>query len=213
MRFGFELEHFVFKLGKKMALPPRDYSIPIDDCQYLVEARGKPSPDVFAAAGSVIGEMRSIEHLLREHKQGPFFLNRKIAVVAGLPADVKLELKKRGGGKKSGLAQRSLYEKGILDFPEGLYGAGLHIHFGFEENTFEYGKKKSLKFTYPRAEALDLPRFIRGLDERFENQIVKAKRRLGLYELKYHGFEYRSLPCTVDPLEVAEAIKHIQKEE
>jgi len=40
------------------------------------------------------------------------------------------------------------------------------------------------------------------MDKYFHWTIKDADRNLGEYELKQHGFEYRSLPCNVDVYEV-----------
>lgn len=45
---------------------------------------------------------------------------------------------------------------------------------------------------------IDVPKVIMILDKEFKDEIAKAKRLPSAYEVKPHGFEYRSLPNNVD---------------
>jgi hypothetical protein len=49
----------------------------------------------------------------------------------------------------------------------------------------------------------EFPTIVLELDKRFAEDIRKARRIKGDYELKNWGFEYRSLPNTLDVLEVS----------
>lgn len=83
----------------------------------------------------------------------------------------------------------------------GVVTAGLHIHFSNNiERTF-YGKDKngervSIVETIPQY--IDIPRIVRVLDSAFSKEIKQAGRQLGVYEMKSHGFEYRSLPTSTN---------------
>ena len=65
--------------------------------------------------------------------------------------------------------------------------AGLHVHFSRHD---KFGKR------------IQLPIYdiVKRLDWAFKSDIMKADRILGEYEIKPHGFEYRSLPANT-PIE------------
>lgn len=66
--------------------------------------------------------------------------------------------------------------------------AGLHIHFSRHT---EDGKRVQLPFT----------NIIMKFDEKFSNIIKLTGRLCGEFEIKAHGFEYRSLPADI-PLDI-----------
>jgi hypothetical protein len=55
----------------------------------------------------------------------------------------------------------------------------------------------------------DFVKIVRSLDKIFEKEIKDAKRIPGFYEMKSHGFEYRSLPCSIDLDKVVDALKKV----
>lgn len=54
---------------------------------------------------------------------------------------------------------------------------------------------------------INIPKIIFYLDAEFAREIKEAKRATGLYQMKSYGFEYRSLPATIDILEVADFLE------
>ena len=64
--------------------------------------------------------------------------------------------------------------------------SGMHIHFSSRDSN--------------TGEVINLPieKIVKRMDESFKDIICTADRNYGEYELKSHGFEYRSLPCNVD---------------
>jgi len=116
---------------------------------------------------------------------------------------------------KSPSQARNLYGK-IRKFNLSRISAGLHVHFSNLEKTniaktinyyFLPGNKKYTETETVEVTTsmfLDLARIIRTMDEKFKDIIKKAGRTPGEYEIKAHGFEYRSLPASAPLLEVAE---------
>ena len=100
----------------------------------------------------------------------------------------KTALREHGKGPRD---YKNMYGKFYAD-KDTLSRAGLHIHFGTEDE-YSYGKSS---WKCPRL--VDLPYIVRQFDIAFKDEIADAKRLPGEYALKLHGFEYRSLPATVD---------------
>lgn len=77
--------------------------------------------------------------------------------------------------------------------------AGLHVHFSRHDN---FGKR------------IQLPIYdiVKKMDWNFKSVIMKADRILGEYEVKPHGFEYRSLPSNTDIKKVIKIAFRILKE-
>jgi hypothetical protein len=76
----------------------------------------------------------------------------------------------------------------------GRATAGMHIHFSIWDTEAE----KFRDFTNK-----EIHRIVSYLDGEFKELVTQNNRILGEWEPKTHGFEYRSLPCTVDPRKVA----------
>ena len=112
------------------------------------------------------------------------------------------------------LLWEALREHGKPSYPQGrgnIYGmdykpscrdsrAALHIHFS-DTYTDAKGDK--------HCRIMDMPKIIQKLDGAFKKEIKEAKRLPGFYEMKPHGFEYRSLPCSVDLDEVVKVLKEL----
>jgi len=77
--------------------------------------------------------------------------------------------------------------------------AGLHIHFSrYTRN----GKRIQLPIV----------KIVKAMDRHFERTISLARRNLGEFEIKPHGFEYRSLPSDITLMfAVKEAFKLLRK--
>jgi hypothetical protein len=190
MTYGFEREYFVLR-GFDVVVAATE-GLPADGCGYLAEARGLHSPDVINAA-----------HLLLADE----YRLRKLAESKGLALDsTSRKLDKtfkfnamRAFGKT---AQTDFSMSGKWNSPS-LSHAGLHIHFGRE---LVYTTKEGQKVKVG-AGIINIPAIVLRLDQRFKAEIKAAKRALGLYKIQPWGFEYRSLPATIDPLTVAEFVQ------
>jgi hypothetical protein len=73
-------------------------------------------------------------------------------------------------------------------FKDNLATAGLHVHFS---SRIVYGTKCVQK-------ELPVDKIVKYMDQKFSREIKEAYRIPGEYEMKSHGFEYRSLPNNID---------------
>lgn len=195
MTFGFEREFFVLKPeqgGEDIVVVAADHNLPHDGCGYLAEARGRPHWCALDAAFSLLAD----EHTLRGRatrdglKLSPESrkLNRKFKFDA---------MRKFGKQPQTDFSMSRRWNSTALSY------AGLHIHFGSE---LKYTDKDGRERT-AGAGLINIPRIIMALDKEFATVIKAAKRVPGLYKLKDWGFEYRSLPATLDPVVVADFVQ------
>lgn len=194
-KFGFEREFFVKQKGEYVEVPSELY-IHRDECFYLVEARGEPHSDPRKAAALMdIAEQdlfiaaRDNELTLLCQADAPDF-----------PRDLKRQLS-RAHGKGPSLSR---FMTGRM-YRSIVPRAGLHIHFGTER------KLGSGKHERTVVDLSDMPEVVRLLDKAFGKIIKGAKRIPGEYEVKGHGFEYRSLPANVNLKIVVPVLQEIQK--
>lgn len=89
------------------------------------------------------------------------------------------------------------HHTGILD---GYATAGMHVHFSSRKINDPIGHSA------PKVDIVHLPveDIVRRMDKEFMPIINESKRIPGEYELKSHGFEYRSLPNTAFPENVVQ---------
>lgn len=191
MKFGFEREFFI-KSGKELILAPS--SLPHDDCGYLVESRGEPHHDPLKAAYLLLAEEAHIRRIMV----------RGLKLVLSNQEELSLTMKRqalRMHGKKVYPATRgNIYG---LDFqPDDTRSlAGLHVHFSDQK---VYHCANNIQHTFNPF--IEYTKIIQFLDNAFCGDIEEAGRVKGFYEVKPHGFEYRSLPATTDVIDVAGVI-------
>lgn len=202
--FGLEKEMFLMVIGESipMVIPRGD--LPSDECGLLVEARGTPYPSITEAVFSLKSEEFRLTALA--DKQGWRLDDSPI-----LPISRKLKVE----------ASRS-YDKGVCSY-RNLYGYECHrnklseqtagVHISFKNMvTFSYRKKDGGKyFEFKYCRNFDYVRYIIALDIAFKDEIKKAKRNPGFYELKNDGrIEYRSLPSNVDLYKVIDVVEKVE---
>ena len=186
MTFGFEREFFVLDPFQKV-LVAANLHLPFDGCGYLAEARGEPHQNVEKAAWLLLAEEARIRSLLKD--------GQTLSTEARkLDKTFKHTCMRRFGKQ----VQTDFSLSGRWNSPS-LAHAGLHIHFG-REITF---KDKDGTLHHLGAGMINAPRIIWLLDKEFKKDIKDAHRATGLYRLRDHGFEYRSLPASIDVLRVA----------
>ena len=211
MRFGFEREYFLCNiLGEYVAVPPE---LPKDECGYLVEARGEDSSDPLKAAFLLLAE----EHKLRQQAET---LGLTLAHVdfAKLSPAFRQQMLRTHGKPQYPAFRGNIYGKDYRP-TDTLARAGVHVHFSdtekietcvykWDSGTF----KKSDTTMVSRPRFIDYATIIQKLDKRFRKQILAARRLPGSYEMgKFHGgFEYRSLPATINVIEVAVVLAEIK---
>jgi hypothetical protein len=195
MEYGFEIEFFVTKKKEFVISPAR---MPMDECGWLVEARGQPRAAPLEAAFSCLADIHRLKVAAKTHK----VILSKASYTELDP--VLMRTARRTYGKREYPEGRgNIYG---IDFApdDDLARAGLHIHFSdYVERRNEKGE------VFRDHRQINMPRIIRALDEKYKKEIEDSKRLPGFYEMKNWGFEYRSLPNTMNLIEVAEFIETI----
>lgn len=207
MRIGFEREFLLTNVGAPSTgvfdvILPTTVHFPsqhLDADQLHVEARGEPHYGPLEACGSLIAKERILT--AEAKKINPeYFLDARDWFQ--LPKGMQQAMRRMAG--KGRLEERCLYGE-VREPRKGWSAGGLHIHFGTEP--YKNHCKCGRVFEYSHAGTFDIPHIVKSLDKRFGLVIAAAKRQPGRYELKPHGFEYRSLPTSQDPWEVAEFLR------
>lgn len=194
--YGLEAEFFVKRKGSdEFVSIPSSASLPHDACGYLAEARGQPHSDPRVARHLLNAAVESLS--LGAAKAG-------LVLVKAATAPVSPEMRRvalRSFGKQP---SQSYFAHGGA-YRSSRPRAGLHIHFGNEQIfTYDNGRR----FTYQGP--INMPRIIWFLDQAFKDEIKAAGRVPGEYEMKPHGFEYRSLPATVDLDKVVAVLEELR---
>ena len=188
--FGFESEFFVLKDGK----PVLASGLPADACGYLAEARSKPDGDPTMAAYL---HLAAEDLLARQAKELGLTLVK--ADTLDIPRETLRQWMRRFGKNPA-----KSYFMGGGCYRNTNPRAGLHVHFSSTETIVDKeGRTRVI------AKQLNIPRIIFLMDRAFKPIIKASKRIPGEYELKNYGFEYRSLPATVNPLDVVPVLQEI----
>jgi len=188
-RIGIEREFWLLK-GNEI-VEPHEYGFPFDEFGFLVEIRTHP----YSTPEGLLAELNRLT-LAHQAQANALGLRLKLQARHFLGKTLKNYLKKKYAWDSlpdltanvySGVARS--HAMGI----DGSYGtAGVHVHFS--------------RHTLDGRQRVQLPidRIVYAMDARFNDVIARAKRIAGEYEIKVHGFEYRSLPATID---IAEVVK------
>lgn len=195
--YGLELEFFM-KIKDKYVAPTRGGLLTTDDCGYLAEARG----DKHAKPREAVALLQAaIDRLKKQARLSGIILER----VPTAPVEKELlRTLLRARGKN---ISHSFFAHGGC-YRSSKPRAGLHIHFGTLDDVFDsHGK---IITTFPKI--ANIPRVIHILDTAFKEEIAEASRVRGEYEIKPHGFEYRSLPSDVDLNKVITVLEGIDEE-
>lgn len=166
-----------------------------DACGYLAEARGEEHTSPEKALALYLVQEGTVQE--QAESEG---IALTVEDYVKLPKQLKRRWARQFGKNPSGEA--SLYGKFIS---HSYSTAGLHVHFSNERDVTT-GNGYSM--TVPQL--IDIPRFVFGLDKIFAKEIKDAKRVPGLYEMKPYGFEYRSLPTSIELSKVVEALDYLQ---
>jgi len=200
--YGLEKEAFLIDTKTNNPVVVDKTVFPVDECGLLVEARGKPCDTIHEAVFSVMAEEYRIKQLALKHN-----LKYEDSPVRKVSRNIKVEANR-------------IYDKGKISY-QNIYGfkshrnslnevtAGVHISFKCQDD-FYYDsiEKTQKKFTY--ATNFDYIKYFIALDKAFKEEINKAKRNIGFYELKSDGrIEYRSLPSNVDLMKVIDVIENV----
>jgi hypothetical protein len=194
LKWGLEKEFFLLDAENKPYVIQREWSLPFDECGWLVEARGNPFYNIIDAVFSLKAEIYKIEQTLVKVNE-----SLKATVLHLDDCSVcKVDRKARV------LAARS-YGKPPIKY-QNFYGhdhhknaiteatAGVHISI---TDPVTITRKDGTDYTYHPN--FDWPQIFLTLDREFKEEIKAAKRQPGFYEMKQDGrVEYRSLPSNVD---------------
>jgi len=188
---GIELELFLLDKKNKI-LEPSLYGFPADEMGFLIELRSEHSYNPIHVDESIKGLLKISTK--RAHKMG--LETRLIDSI-----EISPEFKEYISSK---------YRHSMMpDHTKNLYGfkgshhtgihdnratAGLHVHFS----------SRNLEETSCTMNILPVEEIVKEMDNAFLSQIKEADRILGEYEMKEHGFEYRSLPANIKVLEVCD---------
>lgn len=199
--YGFELEFFV-KRDKEYISPS---VLPTDHCGYLVEARADPHADPLKAVYMLKSEMHRLQQL--SAKLG---YTLELADTAPLSREfIRTNLRARGKN-----VSQSFFAYGGA-YRHNNPRAGLHIHFGSlvkKESSYRDEEGDMQRIELSGVYLVNMPRILWILDGAFKDEISAARRIKGEYEIKEHGFEYRSLPATVNLDKVATVLQEINLE-
>ena len=209
LKFGFELEMFCLNEASEPILVPA--GLPYDECGWLVEVRSEPHTDILKAVHLFKAEIERIQVQGKE---------KAVTLVCVPLMKIPRELKVQAA---------RLHTKGLLKF-QNIYGHETHkarsdfgtasIHVSFtNEAKYNYTCGSSCKkckhvdtrsFTYQGF--IDHAKYISALDRAFKDEICKAKRNPGFYEIKPDGrIEYRSLPNDIDLNKLTAVLQEITK--
>ena len=204
-KVGLEKEYYVVKRGE---FTLASSGIGHDDCGYLAEARGEPHDDPLKAVYLLLADEDKLKSAAAKLKVGQL----KVQAYNTLPQEL-INLAVRTFGKSANTIRQerrgNLYGLGYSGKePTTFTRAGVHIHFSPTLHTVEAEEGPVTELD----DILDIPKIIQGLDKAFSPEINAAKRIIGEYEMKpeHHGFEYRSLPATVDLKKVAKVLVQLK---
>ncbi len=193
---GVELELFLMRGGK--VVEPASFGFPADEMGFLVELRSWPSENVSDITSS-LEELYSFA----DKKAKKLGMELVRAPTMAFDESFVEYLWAKYQYDQMPDHTRNIY---AADGPRkshhvGLFGnkatSGIHVHFSLRE----IGARGLTARVLP----LQYREITKAMDDAFEREIKEAGRLAGEYELKTHGFEYRSLPCTVSVEDAASA--------
>lgn len=188
-RIGFEREFWLLDIKDNKIVEPSEYGFPSDEFGFLVEIRTHPHT-------TARGLLDELNRLTLAHKAQAEALGLRLHLQARrfLGKSLKNCLKKKYAWDSLPDLTANVYEGITTTHATGIDGligtAGLHVHFSRHD---EEGRRMQLP----------IPDIVYAMDAFFGKTIAKANRVCGEFEIKPHGFEYRSLPATVDIEHVA----------
>jgi hypothetical protein len=190
---GFEKEMFLLKDGKIME--PRLFGFPFDCMGFLVEVHTWPSKDVGDIEKMIMAEElhcnQRAEQMGMEIKDTPYmyasgeFVKYLMKTYKPFKSPIN-RIQNIYGIKES-------HRFGLFKENGGYrLTSGMHVHFSMRDGNGRV------------VQQLPVEDIVKRMDEKFSDEIENAKRFKGEWKPKTHGFEYRSLPCNVKIIDVAE---------
>lgn len=185
-RIGLEREFWLTKDDK--IVMPEEYGFPIDEFGFLVEIRTHPH-------SSPRGLLQELEDLTRAHTEQALSLGLRLTLQHRRFLGKKLIncLSKKYHWDTLPDLTANIYSGVCKSHATGINGeygtAGVHVHFSRHD---KHGNRVQLP----------IKSIVQCMDWKFDYVIHKCKRLHGEYEVKPHGFEYRSLPTIADQRKV-----------
>lgn len=180
---GLEIEMFLLD-QKNNILEPALFGFPADEMGFLIEIRTHHSN-----TGKSVYESLCKNIEWNEKKAGKLGLKINITPYMHVTNDFQNYITNKYHHDKMADQTRNIYGlRGShhTGFCGDLATAGMHVHFSSRE--IEGLSAKVIK--------LPVENIVKCMDEEFVQIIEDVHRLKGEYELKSHGFEYRSLPTT-----------------
>ena len=199
---GIEKEIFLLDYEDNI-MEPKKYGFPRDEFEFLVELRSLPSDRLYPVYTTLHQE--ELQYRLRANKFGMYlddYPNRYTTTEWVDNHWKKYNLKKFDGLDYT----RNIYDMdenrdthhlGVLPYEDSVdptltrrLTAGIHVHFSSRNSD--------------NGEVIQLPveEIVKRMDFEFSSEIRFARRNLGEWEPKTHGFEYRSLPSNTNILKI-----------
>ena len=201
LEVGLELELFLLDKNNKI-YEPSLYGFPADEMGFLIELRSWHSSN----ADSILESVNLLEKFTRHKAKKLGLYPTKIA---SMPIEKEFQdyIWKKYRLDTMPDNTRNIYQGTNKSHHTGFLNdratAGLHVHFS--ERLFNENNVGAIG-------SLDIPFIVAAMDSSFANEIEKDGRIPGEYELKSHGFEYRSLSATTDLQKVTQVALDILKE-
>jgi hypothetical protein len=203
--YGLEKEFFlVDEQNKPQAILGPLQALPKDECGWLVEARGSPFSSIVEAVFSLKAAIHEIElklEVINKNNNTKFKLID--APLMKIDKNTRAEVARHYG--KPPVQQQNFY--GHQYHRNNALEATAGVHVSMTKQMYIHCKETQHVYNTN----FDWPRVFVALDKEFKEEISKAKRNPGFYELKEDGrVEHRSLPANVD---LDKLIKVIRKTE
>ena len=191
---GLEREMWLLDSQNKIVEAPA-YNFPADEMGFLVETRSS-----WGNSPKLIVDTLDTAKRVEEDKAKKLGFKIVLAPEMKVTDEWQKYIAEKYKHSSFGDTTQNIYGKTEHTHNTGLLPgratAGVHIHFSI----WDTEREKFYDFN-----GFDIKRMVKELDLEFKEQVVSNKRMLGEWEPKKHGFEYRSLPCTANPTEVAVA--------
>lgn len=193
LEIGIEKELFLLKNG--IIQEPNLFGFPWDCMGFLVEIRSLPSDRAYPVITTIFNE--ELQYRLRANKFGmDLIANSHMNVNKKFVKHIEdtYHIRDFKDLTKNIYRKKGSHHLGVFQIEDSeIYKltAGIHVHFSSRDS--ETGK------------TIELPieKIVEEMDDSFHTDIERTGRISGEYEIKKDGhFEYRSLPCDVDVIEV-----------
>ncbi|MBN1664956.1 MAG: hypothetical protein JW943_15260 [Deltaproteobacteria bacterium] len=206
LEIGIEKEFFLLRKGDSPNLydqivEPREYEFPADAFGFLVELRSEPWMHL-----NTVKMTWDMTKSYWEHRADKFGMELADMPYLVVPKEKVKYFYDKYEADASEDATKNIYDnKGSHHL--GMFfndetcrlTAGMHVHFSMRDKS-----GRVIPFASEK-----IYEIVKTMDDAFQTEITAADRIAGEYEIKRHGFEYRSLPCNVAVYETLKTAFHV----